>query len=166
VDFARRGRIFDRQLEELSSLWGSDRVAPASRPGLLIGGTSDAAFRRAARHAEGWTQGGGTPEQFAEGRAKLLEAWAAAGREGEPRTMVLFYYALGDRAEELAREDLADYYEFVGPYVEQIVARAAKDEETVKRYLAAFEEAGADEVMCFPTGIDPEQVDLLAAVVG
>jgi alkanesulfonate monooxygenase SsuD/methylene tetrahydromethanopterin reductase-like flavin-dependent oxidoreductase (luciferase family) len=165
VDFSKRGRIFDRQLEELASLWGTDRVAPASRPGLLIGGRSDAALRRAARHGDGWTFGGGTPEAFAENRAKVREAWAAEGRDDEPRTMALFYFALGDRAEEHAREDLLDYYGFLGEYAEQLVAAAAKDEATVKQYLSAFEAAGADEVICFPTSTDPEQVDLLARAV-
>jgi alkanesulfonate monooxygenase SsuD/methylene tetrahydromethanopterin reductase-like flavin-dependent oxidoreductase (luciferase family) len=165
ADFGSRGRAFDRQLEELASLWGSDRVAPASRPGLLVGGRSPAAFRRAARHADGWTIGGGTPDDFAESNAKLLEAWASEGRDGEPRTMALFYYALGERAEEHARQDLLDYYAFVGDYAEQIVASAAKDEATLKQYLSGFEAAGVDEVICFPTAIDPEQVDLLAAAV-
>jgi alkanesulfonate monooxygenase SsuD/methylene tetrahydromethanopterin reductase-like flavin-dependent oxidoreductase (luciferase family) len=165
LDFSERGRIFDRQLEELASLWGTDRVAPAARPGLLIGGRSDAALRRAARHGDGWTFGGGTPEDFAENREKVREAWAAEGRDNEPRTMALFYFALGDRAEEHAREDLLDYYGFLGEYAEQLVAAAAKDEATVKQYLSAFEAAGADEVICFPTSIDPEQVDLLARAV-
>jgi alkanesulfonate monooxygenase SsuD/methylene tetrahydromethanopterin reductase-like flavin-dependent oxidoreductase (luciferase family) len=165
VDFSKRGRIFDRQLEELASLWGTDRVAPASRPGLLIGGRSDAALRRAARHGDGWTFGGGTPEAFAENRAKVQEAWAAEGRDDEPRTMALFYFALGDRAEEHAREDLLDYYGFLGEYAEQLVAAAAKDEAAVEQYLSAFEAAGADEVICFPTSTDPEQVSLLARAV-
>jgi alkanesulfonate monooxygenase SsuD/methylene tetrahydromethanopterin reductase-like flavin-dependent oxidoreductase (luciferase family) len=165
VDFSQRGRTFDRQLEELDSLWGADRVAPASRPRLLIGGTSAAAFRRAARFADGWTQGGGTPEAFAEGKAKLAEAWAHAGRDGEPRTMALFYYALGARAEEHARDDLLDYYGFLGDYAQQVVDSAATDETTLKQYLSAFEAAGVDEVICFPTAIDPEQVDLLAEAV-
>jgi alkanesulfonate monooxygenase SsuD/methylene tetrahydromethanopterin reductase-like flavin-dependent oxidoreductase (luciferase family) len=165
VDFSKRGRTFDRQLEELAALWGTDRVAPASRPGLLIGGRSDAALRRAARHGDGWTFGGGTPEAFAENRAKVREAWAAEGRDDEPRTMALFYFALGERAEEDARNDLLDYYGFLGDYAEQLVAAAAKDEATVKERLSAFEDAGADEVICFPTSIDPEQVDLLARAV-
>jgi hypothetical protein len=29
-------------------------------------------------------------------------------------------------------------------------------------YLAAFEAAGADEVICFPASADPTQVELLA----
>jgi alkanesulfonate monooxygenase SsuD/methylene tetrahydromethanopterin reductase-like flavin-dependent oxidoreductase (luciferase family) len=170
VDFSRRGRIFERQLGELVEFWkGKGGVGPApvsgDRPSMLIGGTADIAFQRAAKHADGWTLGGGTPEAFSEGRAKLLEAWEAEGREGQPRTMALFYYGLGDRAEEAAREDLADYYAFLGDYAEQVVASAATDPDTVKGYLAAFEEAGCDEVICFPVSTDPGQVDLLAEAV-
>jgi alkanesulfonate monooxygenase SsuD/methylene tetrahydromethanopterin reductase-like flavin-dependent oxidoreductase (luciferase family) len=141
--------------------------APVSgeRPPLLIGGSADVAFRRAAKHADGWTLGGGTPEAFSEGKAKLLEAWEAEGREGEPRSMALFYYGLGDGAEEAARKDLADYYAWLGEYAEQIVASAATDADTVKGYIAAFEEAGCDEIICFPVSTDPGQVDLLAEAV-
>jgi alkanesulfonate monooxygenase SsuD/methylene tetrahydromethanopterin reductase-like flavin-dependent oxidoreductase (luciferase family) len=170
ADFGARGRTFDAQLTEMREIWRSDDGVgpPPARPGgppVLIGGTSDAAFRRAARHGDGWTQGGGTPEMFAEGLAKLRTEWRAAGRHGEPRTMALFYYALGDRAKELAREDLADYYEYLGEYVDLIVDGAATDEDTVRQYLAGYEQAGVDEVICFPTGVDPEQVDLLARAV-
>lgn len=165
VDFSRRGRMFNRQLEQLASLWGTDRVAPASRPGLLIGGASDAAYRRAAQYADGWSLGGGPPELFEERFPLVRAAWEAAGREGEPRTMALFYFALGDHAEEDAREDLLDYYSFLGDYAQGVVDSAAKDEATVKGYLQGFEEAGVDEVICFPTSIDPEQVDLLARAV-
>jgi alkanesulfonate monooxygenase SsuD/methylene tetrahydromethanopterin reductase-like flavin-dependent oxidoreductase (luciferase family) len=165
VDFSTRGRAFDRQLEKLGSLWDGDRVAPRSRPGLLIGGASDAAYRRVARYADGWTLGGGAPEVFNERYPKVRAAWEAAGRDGEPRTMALFYFALGERAEEDARTDLLDYYGFLGEHAQGVVDSAAKDEETVKRYLAGFEEAGVDEVICFPTSIDPEQVDLLASAV-
>jgi alkanesulfonate monooxygenase SsuD/methylene tetrahydromethanopterin reductase-like flavin-dependent oxidoreductase (luciferase family) len=167
IDFASRGRIFDRQLEELRRLWkGEVGVGPpparGDRPALLIGGTTDKAFRRAARYADGWTMGGGTPEMVADAARKLRAAWDAEGREGEPRTMALFYFALGAGAEEAARTSLGDYYAILGPYADQIVASAAKDEETVRSYLAGFEQAGTDEVICFPTSPDPGQVDLLA----
>jgi alkanesulfonate monooxygenase SsuD/methylene tetrahydromethanopterin reductase-like flavin-dependent oxidoreductase (luciferase family) len=167
ADFASRGKTFDRQLEELGALWRGDRgVGPpparGDRPTLLIGGASDAALRRAARHADGWTLGGGTPDAFVERSEKLRAAWAAEGRDGEPRTMALVYFALGDDAEEAARANLGHYYAFLGEYADQIVAGAAKDEDAVKRYLSAFEQVGVDEVICFPTSTDPEQVDLLA----
>jgi alkanesulfonate monooxygenase SsuD/methylene tetrahydromethanopterin reductase-like flavin-dependent oxidoreductase (luciferase family) len=170
ADFASRGKAFDRQLEELAALWRGERgVGPApargERPTVLIGGSSDVAFRRAARHADGWTLGGGTPDAFVEARGKLRAARAAEGRDGEPRTMVLLYFALGDDAEQTARASLGDYYGFLGEYTDQVVASAAKDPASVKRYLSAFEAAGVDEVICFPTSTDPDQVDLLAGVV-
>lgn len=110
--------------------------------------------------------GGGAPDQFVASLEKLRAAWSAAGREDEPRTLALFYFALGDGAERVARENLGDYYAFLGEYVEQIVGSAAKDEQTIKGYLSAFENAGVDEVICFPASHDPAQVELLAAAAG
>jgi alkanesulfonate monooxygenase SsuD/methylene tetrahydromethanopterin reductase-like flavin-dependent oxidoreductase (luciferase family) len=167
VDFHRRGRIFEEQLAEMTSIWrGETRVGPApardERPGLLIGGASDVAFRRAARHADGWTMGGGTPDIFAQSLEKLNAAWSAVGRHGKPRTAALFYFVIGDNAEQRASESLGDYYAFLGDYAQQIVASAAKSAATVKQYLAAFESAGADEVICFPASADVDQVDRLA----
>jgi alkanesulfonate monooxygenase SsuD/methylene tetrahydromethanopterin reductase-like flavin-dependent oxidoreductase (luciferase family) len=168
LDFSARGATFDRQLEELVRLWGdADAVAPGARrrPGLLIGGRAPVAFRRAARHADGWTLGGGTPDALAEGRAKTREAWRAAGRDGEPRVMALFYFSLGEHAAEAASRSLGGYYSYLGEYAARVVDSAAKDADTVKGYLSAFEAAGADEVICFPASADPEQVDLLARAI-
>jgi alkanesulfonate monooxygenase SsuD/methylene tetrahydromethanopterin reductase-like flavin-dependent oxidoreductase (luciferase family) len=170
VEFAERGRIFDRQLERLSKLWKGEGdfgppTASGDGPTLLIGGESDAAFRRAARYADGWTQGGAGPDAFKETVAKVRKEWRNQGREGDPRTMALFYFALGDQAEEDARRSLGHYYAYLGDSAEQVVAGAAKDRDTLESYLSAFEAAGADEVICFPTSADPTQVELLADAV-
>ena len=92
---------------------------------MLIGGSADVAYRRAAEHGDGWTMGGGTPDMFKEGLGKLKEAWSGAGRDGEPRSMVLFYFALGDNAKEVVQENIGDYYAFLGDYAQQIVDSAA-----------------------------------------
>ena len=112
VDFARRGRIAEQQLGEMTAVWRGERGvgpaprrAPGGRPGLLIGGGADVVFERAARYGDGWTMGGGTPDSFREGREKAIAAWAAAGREGSPRTMALFYFALGSDAERVASRE-------------------------------------------------------------
>jgi alkanesulfonate monooxygenase SsuD/methylene tetrahydromethanopterin reductase-like flavin-dependent oxidoreductase (luciferase family) len=167
VDFSRRGRIFEQQLDEMTAVWKGERgVGPApahdGRPGLLIGGSADVTFQRVAQHADGWTMGGGTPDMFTQAVEKLNAAWTSAGREGKPRTMALFYFALGDDAEQMASDSLGDYYAFLGDIAKQIVAGAAKDSGTVRQYIAAFEAAGADEVICFPASTDVGQVDLLA----
>jgi alkanesulfonate monooxygenase SsuD/methylene tetrahydromethanopterin reductase-like flavin-dependent oxidoreductase (luciferase family) len=170
VDFHARGRLFDRQLDELTRLWRGEGAVgpapPAGRPGLYIGGRSEAAYRRAAAHADGWTSGGGGAQAFAESREKAIAAWRDAGRAGEPRTMALFYYSLGDRAEDAARENLGHYYAFLGDYASAIADGAAKSREAVRAEIAAHEQAGCDEVICFPASADPAQVDLLAEAVG
>jgi alkanesulfonate monooxygenase SsuD/methylene tetrahydromethanopterin reductase-like flavin-dependent oxidoreductase (luciferase family) len=170
ADFRTRGRVFERQLAELNEIWAGDAVGPdpasGKRPTVLIGGSNERTFRRAAEHGDGWTLGGGTPDQFTDGLGKMRDAWSQAGREGQPRTMVLFYFSLGGDAAGQAERSLGDYYSFLGDYASRVVDSAAKDADTIKGYLAAFEQAGADEVICFPASADPAQVGLLAEAVG
>jgi len=171
VDFHRRGRLFDEQLEALPRLWagegglGPAPASPGGRPGLLIGGANEKAYARAARHADGWTAGGAGPEAFGQAREAVRAAWKDAGRDGEPRTMALFYFALGDDPEGAARASLGDYYSFLGDYADMIVQGAVKDADGLRSIVAGYEQAGADEVICFPASADPAQVDLLAAAV-
>jgi alkanesulfonate monooxygenase SsuD/methylene tetrahydromethanopterin reductase-like flavin-dependent oxidoreductase (luciferase family) len=116
-----------------------------------------------ARYGAGWILGGGTPDQLAEGKEKTEAAWEEAGRDGKPRIAALVYFALGEDAEEAAREDLMHYYEPLGEETARMIAdSAATDEDTVRQYAQAFEEAGCDELFMFPCSSDPEQVNLLA----
>jgi alkanesulfonate monooxygenase SsuD/methylene tetrahydromethanopterin reductase-like flavin-dependent oxidoreductase (luciferase family) len=171
LDFHRRGRLFDEQLEALPRLWagegglGPAPASPGGRPGLLIGGANEKAYARAARHGDGWTAGGAGPEAFGQAREAVRAAWKDAGRDGEPRTMALFYFSLGDDPEGAARASLGDYYSFLGDYADMIVQGAVKDADGLRSIVAAYEEAGADEVICFPASADPAQVDLLADAV-
>lgn len=169
ADFAGRGDTFDRMLEQITSTWkesgargGVGPDVASDPPELIIGGSIDRAFARAARHGEGWIMGGGTPEQFAEGREKTKAAWSEAGRAGEPRTAALSYFALGDNAEADANAYLTDYYAFLGDYAQAIADSAAKDADTVRAYVDAFSDAGCDELVLFPSSSDPAQVELLA----
>jgi alkanesulfonate monooxygenase SsuD/methylene tetrahydromethanopterin reductase-like flavin-dependent oxidoreductase (luciferase family) len=171
VDFSSRGRIFDAQLDELKRLWrGEGGVGPAPAteggPTVIIGGAVDAAFRRAARYGAGWMMGGGPPDRFGPAVAKLQQAWSDAGREGQPRKMALAYFSLGPNAERNANAKLGHYYSFLGDYAQQLADSAAKDADTVKGYVAAFEQAGCDELILFPSDADPEQVGLLREALG
>jgi alkanesulfonate monooxygenase SsuD/methylene tetrahydromethanopterin reductase-like flavin-dependent oxidoreductase (luciferase family) len=166
-----RGERFEEMLAEIERLWrGAERgfaggVGPPLQtpPPILVGGKVDAAFRRAARYGAGWIMGGGTPEMLREGREKTLAAWREAGRDGEPRIAALAYFALGDDAREQADRYLRHYYAILGEEgADQIAASAATDEQTVKRYIEGFDEAGCDELIFFPCSPDPEQVDLMA----
>ena len=86
---------------------------------------------------------------------------------GAPRLMGLAYFSLGDDAEANANAYLTDYYAWLGEETAGYIAgSAAKDAETVKGYLSAFEGAGCDELILFPSVGDPAQVDLLADAAG
>ena len=167
VDFHTRGRTFEGQLNELRAVWRQERgVGPAparnNGPTVLVGGYSEMGFKRAARYGDGWTMGGGTPDQFAKALEQLNAAWSEAGREGKPRTLGLMYFSLGPDGKRAARENLGDYYAWLGELADQIVAGSAKDADTVRQYLAGFEATGCDEMICFPASADVGQVELLA----
>jgi alkanesulfonate monooxygenase SsuD/methylene tetrahydromethanopterin reductase-like flavin-dependent oxidoreductase (luciferase family) len=175
VDFHTRGRRFEAMLAQWEAVWSGESFGTAGaigprpareRPTLIIGGSADVTYRRAACYGDGWIMGGGTPDQFRGGAEKMRAAWEAAGRDGAPRTMALAYFALGERAEEAANAYLRDYYAFIGEYAGRLADAAAKDAATVRQYVGAFAEAGCDELVLFPCDPDPGQVDLLAEALG
>jgi alkanesulfonate monooxygenase SsuD/methylene tetrahydromethanopterin reductase-like flavin-dependent oxidoreductase (luciferase family) len=169
VDLKGRGRWLDEALERIKEIWEGEEIGPAASgsPDLVVGGSVDASFARAARFGDGWIAGGSPPDEYAGMAEKARAAWAEAGREGEPRLMGLAYYSLGDNAEAEAEAYLGDYYAFLGEEVAgYIIAGAAKDAETVKQRIAAFDEAGCGELIFFPSSSDPAQVDLLADAAG
>jgi alkanesulfonate monooxygenase SsuD/methylene tetrahydromethanopterin reductase-like flavin-dependent oxidoreductase (luciferase family) len=171
LDMSGRGAWLDSALEKIRAIWNGDgeleaKVGPRPQgagPSLLVGGYVDAAIERAARFGDGWTQGGSGPDQFKEDSAKLDEAWKRHGREGKPWKMALAYFSLGPEAEKNARSYLLDYYAWLGDETAEMIAgSAAKDADTVKQYVAAFESNGCDELILVPCSSDREQVNLLA----
>jgi alkanesulfonate monooxygenase SsuD/methylene tetrahydromethanopterin reductase-like flavin-dependent oxidoreductase (luciferase family) len=169
VEYRERGRHFTEQLEQIKEVWAAGEVGPttAGSPQLVVGGHADASFARAAHFGDGWIAGGTGPENYAELVAKARAAWSEAGREAEPRTMGLCYYALGENAEEDAKKALGSYYAWLGEEAAAyMAANALTDAESVRQYITAFEHAGCGELIFFPSASDPAQVDLLADAAG
>ncbi len=169
VGMEGRGAWLDKALGEIEAIWNGEEVGPslAGAPNLVIGGYVDASIERAAGIADGWIAGGIAPGDFAVMANKLDAAWSEAGREGRPRKMGLAYFSLGDEAERNAHDYLTDYYAWLGEEAAAgVAAGAAKDAATVRRCISAFEAAGCDELILFPSAGDPAQVDLLADAVG
>jgi alkanesulfonate monooxygenase SsuD/methylene tetrahydromethanopterin reductase-like flavin-dependent oxidoreductase (luciferase family) len=170
-DFAARGRRFDEQLADLRRAFTGEPLAEGSAPvvpdgsrpvPILIGGTSDAAIRRTVEYGIGWTAGGVPPQMVAPFVERVRAAWRDAGREGAPRIAALNYFGLGDTGEK-SRGYLLDYYGFLGPEMAAMIAGSAhRSPESIKEVIAAFREAGVDELILDPTVSDPAQVDLLA----
>jgi alkanesulfonate monooxygenase SsuD/methylene tetrahydromethanopterin reductase-like flavin-dependent oxidoreductase (luciferase family) len=175
LSMSGRGAWLDSALERILAIFNGEgelesKVGPrpeGERPTLLVGGYVQASFERAARFGDGWTQGGAGPVQFKQDAANLDEAWKRQGRDGKPYKMALGYYSLGPNAQKNAEHDLKDYYAWLGAETAQsIVDAAAKDADTVQQYLSAFEDAGCDELIMFPSASDPEQVTQLAEAAG
>jgi alkanesulfonate monooxygenase SsuD/methylene tetrahydromethanopterin reductase-like flavin-dependent oxidoreductase (luciferase family) len=169
VELRGRGKRLDAMLEEMKEIWAEGEVGPtiAGAPRLIVGGHADAAYTRAARFGDGWIAAGSGPDQAREGAEKARTAWAEAGREGEPHIMALAYFSLGERAEEDVRDNLMDYYAWLGEDIARMIGdSAAKDAGTVAQYVAAYEELGCDELVFCPSSADSQQVDLLADAAG
>jgi alkanesulfonate monooxygenase SsuD/methylene tetrahydromethanopterin reductase-like flavin-dependent oxidoreductase (luciferase family) len=100
--FGRRGKRADEMLDVLAKLWTGDVVehhgehfdvpplemlpAPSAPVPIIVGGVSDAALRRAARH-DGWVSDLHTIEELAEIRHRLDEYRAECGRADAPFAM-------------------------------------------------------------------------------
>lgn len=98
MPFEHRGRRTDEHLQVMKSLWCDEvsefhgdlydldpcRMYPkpvqAPHPPIHVGGESDAAMRRVARHGQGWFSFNRLPEQLPEPLARLDAALAAEGR--------------------------------------------------------------------------------------
>jgi alkanesulfonate monooxygenase SsuD/methylene tetrahydromethanopterin reductase-like flavin-dependent oxidoreductase (luciferase family) len=174
VPFERRGRRFEKMIEEVKRLWAGEERGDAggvgpdvsdSPPPVVVGGQADVAFERAARYGEGWIMGAAPPEAFPPALEKLEGAWRAEGRDGEPRKLSLAYFSLDDDPEAQTRKTIGDYYSFAPEYADLVVGGAAKGEDEVTERVRAFEEVGCDELIMCPASSDPGQVDKLAAAV-
>jgi len=100
IDFATRGRRFDECIEVLRKAWTGAMVehrsrifdlgafqmspAPPAPPPIWIGGTSDAALRRAARLGDGWIGTGQHPDELPQLLGRLRAQREKAGRAGVP----------------------------------------------------------------------------------
>jgi alkanesulfonate monooxygenase SsuD/methylene tetrahydromethanopterin reductase-like flavin-dependent oxidoreductase (luciferase family) len=164
VDHRGRGRAFDDQLAQLRDLWESS-PGPKASPELLVGGSSDAAFARVARYADGYVHGGGPPRAFARSAERARIAWEDAGRPLQPALWGQSYFALGDDALEPARAYIRDYYAFTGPFVEKIVEGLLTTPQQIAAQLRGYAEAGCDELVLMPAVADLDQVGRLADVL-
>ncbi len=177
ASFHDRARRFEEQLELMKRVWSgqpaSDEVGPigppparAGGPELLIGGYSATPIRRVGRWADGFISGGvPDPEQARQMFDLAEESWRTEGREGRPRLVASLYYALGPNAAR-GGDYIRDYYSYFGPAADDMARSIPSSPEAVEGLIRGFGDVGADEVVCWPTVAELEQVDRLAEVVG
>ena len=175
-DYHGRGKAFDQQLADLQKAWSGEPILEGTRPvgpplvqqpgiPIMIGGTDDASFRRAAKFGVGWTAGGLPPDAVAANKERAEAAWRDAGRADKPRTAALIYFSLGD-TEQASRDYLVDYYSPGGrEFAEMVAGSPPRSAEALAGAITAYAATGIDEFILDPTVADPDQVDLLAEVV-
>ncbi|MGF6887320.1 alkanesulfonate monooxygenase SsuD/methylene tetrahydromethanopterin reductase-like flavin-dependent oxidoreductase (luciferase family) [Nocardia sp. GAS34] len=175
TDMHERGRRLDQQLSVMQRLWSGERfsdscgpIGPAPRtsggPELLFGGFRPAAIDRVGR----W--GGGLLAAAAPSWAGNLidlarKSWCEHGRSGSPRIVAQLNTVVGPQPLiERARRAILDYYEFSGR-ADYMADGMLTTTDQIRSAIRQFEDLGADEVMLYCYGTDPDQVDRLAEIV-
>jgi alkanesulfonate monooxygenase SsuD/methylene tetrahydromethanopterin reductase-like flavin-dependent oxidoreductase (luciferase family) len=176
ASFHDRARVFEEQLDLMKRVWSGQPVGdgggpigpPPARSGgpeLLIGGYAPAAIRRVGRWGDGFISGGiPDPEQVRQMFDVAQESWRAEGREGRPRLVACLYYALGPNAAR-GGDYIRDYYSYFGPAADDMASSIPASPEVLDNLIRGFGDVGADEVVCWPTVAELDQVDRLAEVV-
>ncbi len=155
VDITRRGRLTDAAIVELRRYFDPDRTVPPGAPDMLprpvqragppiwVGGRSEAALRRAVRHADGWLPYLMTPDQIRTRRARLGELGA-----GPLGIRAVVFVGVGSNrraAEDEAASFVGTLYDLDPDRMRRFVV--AGDEPAVADQLAEFIEAGADSIL-------------------
>ncbi|MFK4145640.1 LLM class flavin-dependent oxidoreductase [Streptomyces sp. NPDC004065] len=185
TDIRTRGRRMDEQMALLHRLWSGapyddggqavddggqavERTGPigpaparTGGPEVLFGGFRPAALERVARWGDGFLAA--APPSWAGGLFDTVRAqWTRYGRTGAPRIVAQVNVALGpDRTVEDARARMHAYYAFTGA-PDRMVSGLLTTAREIREALTAYGDLGADEVVLYCYGLDPDQVHRLA----
>ncbi|GAB3582264.1 LLM class flavin-dependent oxidoreductase [Amycolatopsis endophytica] len=168
TDPRHRGRVLDEQMARMRRIWSSaEGIGPAPAtpggPEVLFGAFADPALRRVARHGDGFLCAA-PPQWVGELFAKVERFWAEEGHDGRPRMVAQVNVALGSSVDE-ARSAILDYYGFTGDWARNTAERMLTTPEQVREAAKQFADLGADELIFYCWGTDPDQADRLADVV-
>jgi alkanesulfonate monooxygenase SsuD/methylene tetrahydromethanopterin reductase-like flavin-dependent oxidoreductase (luciferase family) len=171
VDFAQRGRLLDRALDEVEAIWAGrggryeQFPLPPAIP-VWIGGSGDAALRRAARRGAGWIPMFLSPSDLGSRFRQLDDELERAGRVPADVTRGLLVFVNVDRDGARARRRglawMSSLYRLPAERFERHLV-AGDAHECVDR-LAAYLDVGVEHVCLFVADDDP--VPHLDALVG
>jgi len=187
VEFKRRGRIFERNLDLMLRLWTEESVTvqvdnfnlrqavllprpvQSPHPPILIGGYVDAVLRRVARVGDGWLTYFYTPEGFTNSWNKVLAYAQEYGRDPATisSTNQLAIY-VGPSKEEAAppmRHWLSTEWDVAGWSDSTLDHAIVGTPEQCVEQLRPHIEAGVDRLILIPYRYQPDQVELIASEV-
>jgi len=185
VPFAERGRIFERNLDVLTSFWSGEPVTDEAdamvfdravmlptpmrrpRPPILIGGYVDRVLRRVATRGDGWLTYFYTPESFSRAWSKIRAFASESGRDPDELTNVaqlpICLDASFEKADRRIR-DFVDRYFDVAPWSESTADSAIRGTvEQCAEQLAAHIAAGVRHIAFVPCDYAEEQVERIAS---
>lgn len=138
--------------------------AMSAPPPILIGGRSDAAHRRAARHADAYLPVWMDPERVTESREEIAAMAAELGRPAPAADMLVFLNVCDDaeRGRALATEFFRGQYDLPFERVERWTVIG--DETHVAERLAELRAAGVGGFVLIPTS--PEILDQYERLAG
>ncbi|MGH9246397.1 MAG: LLM class flavin-dependent oxidoreductase [Acidimicrobiales bacterium] len=148
---------------ELTGQGGPTRRLPDGRPALLFGGLVPAAYSRAATQGQGWVAPLLGLQMLEEGATAVRQAWAEAGRAGEPRIVTGRYFSLGQDADRIADEYIRHYYG--DEYFPMARADTLTSPAEMREELDRLAKAGVTDLVLYPSSADLDQVRLLAEAV-
>ena len=185
-DYSERGRHLEEVLDTVRRVWRGEVVMPEGLkvgpepltpggPPIIIGAGTPIGIRRVGRYSDGYMGSGHEPalERAKPMAEHALKHWREAGRSGRPMLKKAVHYALGGpESVEKAVQYFNDIYciyvdkdDEAGYTQERWVKGLVHTPEMVKATLNAYEEAGYDEVVFWPTIGEFEQLERLADVV-
>jgi alkanesulfonate monooxygenase SsuD/methylene tetrahydromethanopterin reductase-like flavin-dependent oxidoreductase (luciferase family) len=157
VDFDQRGRLLDDGIAALHGAWSTAgdpelryrQDPPVAPVPIWIGGSSEAALRRAARVGDGWVPLFVPAAQYGPLRRRLADLGASLGRD--PRALVnsvVVVVSTGPDAEVARKQGalwLSDLYDLPPRAFERhLIAGRAED---CAASVAEYQEAGASHVV-------------------
>ncbi len=187
VDFKRRGRIFERNLDLLLRLWTEESVTQqvdnlnlrqavvlpkpyqSPRPPVLIGGYVEAVLRRVARMADGWLTYFYTPEAFTRSWKKVLDYAQEYGRDpttlSSTNQLAIYVGPPKVEADPPMRQWLSTEWD-VAKWSESTIDHAiCGTADECAEQLRPHIEAGVDRLVLIPYRYQAEQVERIAQEV-
>jgi alkanesulfonate monooxygenase SsuD/methylene tetrahydromethanopterin reductase-like flavin-dependent oxidoreductase (luciferase family) len=153
VDFS--GRVFDVEGATI-------RPRPPVHVPIVIGGRSDAALRRAARHGDGWLGLFVTAERYRDSVARVEKTAAADGRTGVEWNHGMHFWC-GVGSPELLAQTMESLYQVPFERFERYAPSGSA--EDIAAYVHPYVEGGARHVNLAPVAATPEDAIDAAAEI-
>lgn len=125
--------------------------SPSREIPVWIGGHSGATFRRIAEYGNGWTTLWDSPDEVAQARSRIMNAWTDYDRDGEPEVAVLRPVNVGGDGDRILAGTPDDIIEDLEAYAEAGATRVIVDFYTtnVEKQLEQIQRFGDDVIPSF-----------------